>query len=225
MNWYQLIKMAQIQGEYWIDQFGNAHYADGDVGDINHEGYVLRHIVETYLDLNEFDDPSSSEFIESYIQQDWASIVEHMIRIEGFIPEEERQLALHNMNNGSPINNGETFFEIAVNNTVLSDILKINGASGKEADVASGHGDAVLYAKENWGWKRLAGQNVETYTLSRGDLKKISDGLYEAYGESALIASFNIFVHANNKWFQDIPYSMIESGSIKDIKDKAFVGW
>ena len=31
----------QVQGEYWITEGGEVHYADGDVGDYNHESHVI----------------------------------------------------------------------------------------------------------------------------------------------------------------------------------------
>jgi len=32
-------------GEYWIDEYGNAHYADGDVGDVGHEELAEQEIL------------------------------------------------------------------------------------------------------------------------------------------------------------------------------------
>ena len=53
-NWYKrsLLKLA-IQGEWWI-MGGQAQFADGDVGDMNHSGYVIEHIISNHIDeLNE----------------------------------------------------------------------------------------------------------------------------------------------------------------------------
>lgn len=41
--------MPTIKGEYWIID-GSVNYADGDVGDTNHEGYALDHLRRTVLD-------------------------------------------------------------------------------------------------------------------------------------------------------------------------------
>lgn len=41
--------METIRGEYWIVD-GSANYADGDVGDTNHEGYALDHLRRIVLE-------------------------------------------------------------------------------------------------------------------------------------------------------------------------------
>ena len=38
-----------VTGEYWIDDRGNAEYADGDVGDKNHEMIVMERLAATFL--------------------------------------------------------------------------------------------------------------------------------------------------------------------------------
>jgi len=60
MNWY---KKAQVYGEWWITDTGDVLYADGDVGDYNHEMYVIEQIVNEYFDtdLMNFDFASTSE--------------------------------------------------------------------------------------------------------------------------------------------------------------------
>jgi len=45
-----MIKKSQIQGEWWIDSFGYPLYADGDIGDKNHEAYVIEYIQSQYAD-------------------------------------------------------------------------------------------------------------------------------------------------------------------------------
>lgn len=49
MNWF---KKAKIMEEYWIDEYGQAYFADGDIGDMNHELYVIKKIIEDKLDID-----------------------------------------------------------------------------------------------------------------------------------------------------------------------------
>ena len=49
MNWY---KKAYVDGEYWIDEDGNAHFADGDIGDMDHTTYVINRIISDWLDID-----------------------------------------------------------------------------------------------------------------------------------------------------------------------------
>jgi hypothetical protein len=46
--------METIRGEYWIID-GAATYADGDIGDTNHEGYALDHLRRKVLDAADID--------------------------------------------------------------------------------------------------------------------------------------------------------------------------
>lgn len=45
MSWFKkiaLIKTAQLRGEWFLDDNGDATFADGDIGDYNHEAYALQ---------------------------------------------------------------------------------------------------------------------------------------------------------------------------------------
>ena len=69
MNWYKKYIFAQIRGEFWINDSGNAIYADGDIGDYNHEGYVLESVRGQYVEDVEFldwDDTLKQKAKEQY---------------------------------------------------------------------------------------------------------------------------------------------------------------
>jgi len=225
MNWYRRLKLAQVSGEWWIDDSGSAMYADGDVGEYNHEMHVIDAVRNKYLDIPEFADPNSNEFIDAYIQENWEETVEWMISVERLITEDERQMAYSGAQNESVNNPGETFFELASNNMALSDILKMNGASDEEADIGIGQGDVRLYAAKNWGWVRVQGRELEAYQLTSSTLSRISNGLYDAYGEEAESSTYNVFSYANKKWFNDVPFDVLSSGSPVSLREYQFVGW
>jgi hypothetical protein len=42
-----LIESSIVSGEYWIIE-GSAIFADGDVGDMNHEAHVISHFLEYF---------------------------------------------------------------------------------------------------------------------------------------------------------------------------------
>lgn len=222
MNWYRRLKLAQVTGEWWIDDSGNAIFADGEY---NHESYVMHTVQSKYLEVDEFTDPTSSEFMEQFITENWEETVEWLINSEGLIQEEERQLALSDMNSESTSNPGETFFQLALYNMVLADMLKINGATEEEAQVAAGQGDVRLYAAKNWGWKRMVGRDVESFSLSKKDLILIANGIYDAYSEEGTQLTYNIFSYSNSKWYRDLPYDDISNGNLSALRDKQFVGW
>jgi hypothetical protein len=65
-NWYKKaqsdnkkIILAQLQGEWWVDDNGTALYADGDIGDYNHEMQVIETILSDYFEMEEIEDLSN----------------------------------------------------------------------------------------------------------------------------------------------------------------------
>lgn len=48
--------MQVVRGEYWIDEHAGVHYADGDVGDYNHEAHVIDSVSRSVADsLEDYD--------------------------------------------------------------------------------------------------------------------------------------------------------------------------
>jgi hypothetical protein len=80
MNWY---KEAQVYGEWWITESGDALFADGDTGDYNHEAYVLESILGGHFDLDDPETPDmyeignlpSQELLESGLSQEEINVI------------------------------------------------------------------------------------------------------------------------------------------------------
>ena len=86
------------------------------------------------------------------------------------------------------------------------------GITNEEAQVLAG-GDARLYAIQFLGWKRMAGNNVETWNLTSTDLQNISSGIWDAYDEHVDGEKFTIYVYSNQKTYWEVPLQVIESGN------------
>jgi len=87
------------------------------------------------------------------------------------------------------------------------------GIGDEESAIAQGYGDVRIYAMKKWGWKRLAGSNVETWELSKGDMDTIASGLYEAYGEEHIRNQiFSVEVRSTGRT-QDMTYEELASAS------------
>jgi len=76
MNWY---KKAYVDGEWWITDTGDVLFADGDVGEYNHEMYVIEQILNSELgvELGEFDfsKTEEEELIQLGINQDAINVL------------------------------------------------------------------------------------------------------------------------------------------------------
>ena len=171
----------EMIGEWWIID-GSAIYADGNIGDMNHEGYVIDHIRSKY----------------GCVDMEWREY-KKSLAIEKF--EEEF---------------GETPTEeyIDDNQQQMDDLMlkKLNemGMTNEEYVIAEENGDARKYGLEKLGWKRVARNNIETFTLTVEDLQEISNGLYDAYGDEIKDSTkFNIEVISTRAFYTDVPYSII----------------
>jgi hypothetical protein len=172
---------SSLRGEWWIVD-GQAIYADGDVGDMNHEAYVIQSIQGMYAD-EEF---NRGEYI------DWDGFEKHLL--------EEGIAGL-----------GDAEYD---EDEIVYNALKELGMTDEEIKVARGqHGDAREYGLKNLGWKRIKGDNVQTQTLTSGDLSDIARGLWEISESSGMDNetefTVDIEVYSNGTLFRDVPYSVI----------------
>ncbi len=183
-NWYQRLKYAQLQGEWWI-QGGQAMFADGDVGDYNHEGMAIETAQQMIMD-GEGD------------WQQWKRQVagEHFREKIATLPQQQQVVALQSYDEEEN----------------LMEVLRQKGVEDATYAVAEGMGDVRKWAMQHLGWKRLQGVNVETWTATPADLKDIANGLWDAYQDEAETGEYNIYVYAQDKWYSDIPYANIEAG-------------
>ncbi len=193
MNWY---KKSQITGEWWIID-GRAVFADNTIGDMGHEAYVLdqvrREIADTmgYLVDEFYDwDETKEDIVKNLIQQNEINL---QFYIKKYGKEWIQQIPYK----------PEIFDGIAKNKFKISQ---------EQLDMADGSGDIRVYGMKELGWKRLAGNNIETQTLTQSDLDDILNGIYDAYDEDAENHSFNIEVRGNGKVFWNIPYNIMADG-------------
>jgi hypothetical protein len=180
MNWYRLLKLAQIRGEFWITESGQVMGA-GDEGDYNHEGHVIEQIRGYWADDMDWDEFKKEQAIQQLKNDGYSDDEIEMVQQDKNQWYRAQEKALDNL-----------------------------GISPEEQAIAEGRGDARKYAMEKWGWKRLEGRSVETWLLRSQDLKAIANGLYDAYDDEVETGTFTIYVQAAKTWFTDIPYNIIE---------------
>lgn len=209
MNWYkQLVAFIKVANEWWITGSGQSMYADGDVGDWTHEGHVIDTILSQY-DLSQdsgvnVEDP---EFVIDFTRDHWNEIRNHWEQTG------EWEDGWDQLYTTDPEKAVQT-----VGYTIsLRDIIMVLGGTEEEAEVASGRGDARLFARKVWGWKSVRGTEVETWTLTPKDMQVISSGLWDAYQESDENNVYNIYVDTQQSWYRDVPSSVLESGNAAEM--------
>lgn len=188
-----LIHYAEMRGEYWIDDSGYAQYADGDIGDANHEGIALERLVrEVLFTLGvEINDELRSLDLSDYADEIYAKLENDEDKADWEIDPE----------------------------TVVERIVKQRGMENVEDifNVLHHKMDPRMFALKHWGWKRVKGNNIETWTLTNEDLQDILHGL-DSTGELDTdefgLEEFNIDVGSTQAFYKDVPLHVIEQGNL-----------
>lgn len=193
----------RFSGEWWIID-GSASFADGDIGDMNHEAYVISYARHSLADSDE-----EGEFL-SWQEREATEIAESLAEQELFDVDKERILEECK---SDPVG----FLINHLDNSNIDQELFF---------VANGnHSDPRRYAIEKLGWKRLMGNTVETWHLTVSDLKNIGSGLWDAYGdqmedeaEAGDEPEFNIEVVSAKKVYWNVPFDVISRGDISGLR-------
>jgi hypothetical protein len=178
-----------LRGEWWIDDSGNAQFADGDVGDMNHEMVVIDGLTRTFL--NALDIDLNDEYFGTL--DNYQDNIEMVMKEEGeegdwedFVREQTRHLFPKGVR-------GDRQHECAFA-TVL------------------GRSDARNYGLEFQGWIRVHGNNIQTYDMNKEVLGRIGDGISDADQELEPTEEFNIEVNKTGKFYRNVPLEVINAG-------------
>ena len=200
------MKKISQNGEWWIID-GKAIFADSNVGDMGHEAYVLERVrgdIASTMDWYREIDRSWDDIKILIFKQ----LVERGEIDENYVKKLIKKY-------------GEDFADKIPYSPEIFDYVAINqfNIPKKKLDIADGSGDIRAYGMSELGWKRMAGLNIETQTLTENDLKDICDGIDEAYGEEITDESeFNIEVRGSRKWITGIPLSVMRNGVSEVLK-------
>lgn len=206
MSWY---RKAQ-HGEWWIVD-GSAEYADADTGEIGHEGIVLdmvrREIAETF----------GLQWLGEYY--DWDEVKQECIRAYLRDQDEEDQKKLMKIWNAN--DEDEFIGMVPYESEIFDSIAQKEGIEKLKIDVADNTTDPRDYGMKELGWKRVAGNNIQTWTLTRDDLHSISNGIDDILGEFGQGGggiTYNIEVGSTGKMYTDVPVEVIENLSPMDLR-------
>jgi hypothetical protein len=160
-----------IDGEYWFDEDGNTMYADGDVGDMNHEMYVEERVLGNLLNYFNLE---VSEFKEFSINEYYKKIKD--ILLEKIDQNDEE--ALENLENefwDDPKQIIEDYIvsEFKENREKIHNMLYM--------------GDAREYAIKEWNWSRVHRNNIEVNRLTSEQLNLVSSGIWNALSEEGKV--------------------------------------
>jgi hypothetical protein len=227
-----------LRGEYWIIN-GQAIYADGDIGDMNHEGYVIQYAQNLISQEVNYDfdtefsswDGFKSDFVNSVLEterdtyESWQAgeledsdvvnndVFKILLKLE-YSLEELKETSLDELADEYHHSNSDFIKEYVLMNNPSFDQELFSISDGN-------HSDARKYGMQKFGWIRFAGQNIETFLFTPETLSKIYKGMSSIFEEEGIEETenyiFNIEVISTRKFYTNIPFSLIENGTTKDI--------
>lgn len=216
-----------VTGEYWIDDSGRAEYADGDVGDKNHETIVEEGLAATFLSAMDIE--VDGEMIGRL--QDYEKEIRAWCLEQGGVEEDPEGYDPEDPNDAEWLAKNAEALELIDQDPIefARDLVKAmigkrfpdKGQFDYAWAVACGSGvhDARVYAMQYDGWKRVARHEIETWTLTAHDLKVIADGLSDAADGEELEPdeTFNIEVRSTKKYYTDVTWAEIDSGDVSAV--------
>jgi hypothetical protein len=196
-----------MDGEWWIDTEGTAHYADGDIGDINHENFVVVHCMHEVLDLFENSDNELlgvlARYLKRFIEDDGVDI----IAVNEFII------------NWSDMLHREGKITDDQVNDIYSYLRELSGLDEELFDVCFDRDkDCRAYGIKRLGWVRVARNNVECYEANPGMLRTIAKGLWDAMDMEVDQQRYMLEELANGKWYLEVPYAVFENASMSGLR-------
>ena len=201
------------RGEWWIYPGGYAQFADGDVGDSGHEGYVIEHVAREIYEHFLGEPPEQMGYLSEYEEELKQALIDDDNFDEKDAAEWEKR--------------GST--EVLTRKLVEDKVYKDVSQASDAVYIAWGSSskDARDYAMKYLGWKRMTtsgyGTEIQTWTLTQSDFDSIRRGIYDAWGDMGdeeqddSEHEVTIEVRANNKVFSGIPLSVIDAGQLSGI--------
>jgi hypothetical protein len=209
----QVLQESQ-RGEWWIYPGGDAQFADGDIGDSGHEGYVIQYLSR---EIYEHFCGDAREDI-GYLGE-WENDIFKELMNDERLTESDLEM-WKDRKSGGPLK------------VILAKLLE-DGAykDPKQAEDAiyiaygSSRLDPRDYAMKYLGWKRMVttggwGTEFQTWFLRQSDLNDMKRGIFDAWGdedEEDVNHRVSVEVRANNKSFSEIPLNVFENASVSDI--------
>ena len=191
--------MSKIRGEYWI-QGGQVEFADGDVGDQNHEMVALNSVAADHLDsLTDYAEELNIDHKEELggMDDDPSQSARHLLQAIYYTLLEQAF--------------GVEFQAMMLDNSVASakvaeGIVKKLGINMEVYNILGGGGDARLYVMKHDGWIAVRSNNIELFGYDANKKKQISNGIEEILDQEGIEEpqeeiEFSVYDHKTNRSF------------------------
>jgi len=173
----------KIRGEYWI-QNGQVDFADGDVGDQNHEMVALNHVASEHLDsLFDYAEElgMETEEFDRYSENPSSTASELLSSIHHELVEK-----------------GVSSVQVA------PEVIGKLGINAETYKMLGGGGDARLYVMKNEGWIAIRSNNIELFGYDANKKKQLASGLEDILDQEGIEEpyeqiEFGLYDHKTNR--------------------------
>lgn len=197
-------------GEWWIDSCGTAIFADGDIGDINHEAYVIDLVVHEVLGILDID---IDDEICGTLEGDLVSRITKDHLPDGITYNEDEDEIYED---GESVGDFYDWVKKEIQECGYYDADKASAVY----DTCRGAMDARVFGIQHMGMYRVHGTYIQTWTLTKEDLRKILEGLHDAHydlDERGANIEWYIEVSSSKRYYSGIPYSVLMKGNLLSI--------
>jgi hypothetical protein len=224
--WYRL---SHIRGEYWLNE-GGPEYADGDVGDVNHEMLAESHILgELGNDIyNEWDggvqtySSANDMFYDALDHDPIGSMEEYIEELQTKYGEDWREVAEYD----------DYLIWLNTHRHTDPKMKQIQESFAKKE--IAGLKDARLHVAKEYDWVRVQGPYIQVWEMNdlarkriRKQLDQIYDiensdtgGEYEDYDAWKDIPKFNLEILSTGKYITNLTYyDLISGGELKRMRE------
>lgn len=217
-----LYSMDNRDGEYWIQDNGDAVYADGDFGDYNHAMLAEQEILNRLgYDSYEYDNEDVASLDDANNQFDNALKNAKSWKLDDSALGEYFAMLVekHGEDDWKDWAELEDYL-FWKEHSHITDEDELSKNKQEFDKTWAGLKDPVLHATQNFGWYRvkpsgnIPGVAVETWTLTPQDASTIARGLEDAYEEYVDSQRYNIEVRSTGEYFTGVPFEEIASGAV-----------
>ena len=192
-----------LPGEWWLID-GQAVFADGDVGELNHDGHVWQHLLSEFAD--ELDAIPELAWLRGQVR-DW-------VNTDGGDPAYLRTI-INDLSDGAFKAGEITQEQYDAPNAWIQALLDWSDIKWSILTADDTTVRAREWAIETLGWVRVHGNACELWQLSQRALKDLADGLWDAHQEEAADALYFLEVHhPRRQCFEDVPFTVLEAGEL-----------
>lgn len=167
--------MSNIRGEYWVID-GYVDFADGDVGDQNHEMIAVNHIVGQHNDaIMSLADELEIEVDDRYSRYDEVNPE----TVSSVLSAIEEKLTMGDEDSEEEPDPSTLMSEKQAHAYMMQQI----GCDADAYNILWGSGDSRLYAMQYLGWIAIRSNNVELYGYDSSRQKEVADAIWEILQE------------------------------------------